>query len=1232
MAIVALAIGIGCATAIFTICNAILIKPLPYSYPDRWVTVFGGNTLASEAERISGMSLADLEQYQHRLSSFEVFGWYFLAGDFNLTSPGQPEHVNGVEVSPALIANSGVRPIVGGLFHDSDGPQVVLISSRLWKRLGSDAAIVGKAVTLNGQAYTVMGVMPGWFQLPVVTVNNVDPHNDVWIPVKTPSDEAGRNVGLYVAYGRLKPGVTIEQARADTKRVAAELVEEHSHDATYTATLFGLKDFVGKEIRPFLFLFLGAAGLLLIITCANVAGLLVAKSVSRAQEIAIRVALGARHRQLAVQFFLEGCFISFAATSFGVLASIGLTRLVVSLAAEYIPRSDEISFDGRVLFFAAVLACLSAFLPSLAPLWQAVHTQPNEVLGGGVRVSANVRSRRIARALVAVEIALAFLLLTVSGLLISELESLRHTWPGFEADHVVTFELNLSGESFPSEKEFVAHDNNLLASIEALPGVESAALTNQLPLDGCCLTNSLYPEGQAPEAHSSHEISFVIVSPYYFRTMQIPLRAGRLLGENDVQEDPVAVVIDEAAARQFWTNRNPIGSFGRIGGTTGTRIQVAGVVGNTRNQGLGDATRPEIYIPNAVAPLGLMDFVVRSELPASSLAPEIRHAIFRADPTHPIYSVRTMNEILQGSLFSQRFASIVVGFFAIASLVMAAFGIFSVTSYFVRERTVEIGTRMAMGAVRGDLFRMVVGDALKMAAYGIPLGAVAAVGATWLVMRFVYLHHISVLAFVYSTIVVGLLTAAASLWPAWRATLLSPMVAIRNEADSLWASGRRSLERRAVRDAETESPVSALLTGFADASRQADTFNEALAMALAELRERVRSDSAMLFERVDGQEPHYDLRAASPDVPVAAIPDGGFLLNRLKFYRAPMAFASGDLDTALKWASEQRPQHVAEIEALKQLGMALAVALRTKQEIIGVLLLGAPLERKTYRRADKELIQACAQELTLMMENARLTDRMVEQEKIRRDVALAAEVQEKLLAQRSMEAGPISIAAFFLPARVVGGDCYDFLNLENKGLAIALADVAGKGVAAALIMAVVQSSLRIVVSDGLLSPHEVAARMNHFLHRSTGSSSYATFFYAELQPEKRQLRYVNAGHNPPYLLRAGNSGTHEGEKACFIEELKTGGSVIGLFAEEKYEEAVVDLRPGDVVLAFTDGVPEALNPQEEEFGEDRLKELLQRVAHQPVQQMVTCISQELRGWIANAPQHDDLTFIVLKTA
>ena len=264
-----------------------------------------------------------------------------------------------------------------------------------------------------------------------------------------------------------------------------------------------------------------------------------------------------------------------------------------------------------------------------------------------------------------------------------------------------------------------------------------------------------------------------------------------------------------------------------------------------------------------------------------------------------------------------------------------------------------------------------------------------------------------------------------------------------------------------------------------------------------------------------------------------------------------------------------------------------------------------------------------------MIENARLTDRIVEQEKIRRDVALAAEVQEKLLARRSMETGSASIAAYFLPARSVGGDCYDFLDLGGDGAGIALADVAGKGIAAALIMAVVQSSLRIIVSESQVRPRDLAAKMNHFLYRSTGSNSYATFFYAQMPSGARQLRYVNAGHNPPYLLRLTDSEV-PGAVQLRVEELTTGGPVIGMLPDARYEEATVDLRSGDVVLACTDGITEALNPRAEEFGEERLKDLLCRVAHLPAQQIVSSISRELHNWIGEAPQHDDVTFIVMK--
>jgi sigma-B regulation protein RsbU (phosphoserine phosphatase) len=329
---------------------------------------------------------------------------------------------------------------------------------------------------------------------------------------------------------------------------------------------------------------------------------------------------------------------------------------------------------------------------------------------------------------------------------------------------------------------------------------------------------------------------------------------------------------------------------------------------------------------------------------------------------------------------------------------------------------------------------------------------------------------------------------------------------------------------------------------------------------------------------------------------------------------------SGDIDTLAQWAVEQRTDRLAEIETLETLSVRLAAALRTKNDILGLLLLGPPVGRSEYGAAEKNVLGACAAQFALMIENGRLTNRVVEQEKLRRDLSLAAEVQKRLLPERPPQVSVAGLAGVSLPARSVGGDYFDFIDVGDKRIGIALADVAGKGIAAALIMSSVQASLRILSSDNSISLPQLAAKMNRFLHASTGSNSYATFFYAQIDEGTRQLRYVNAGHLPPYLLRSSSS----------IQELSTGGPVIGLFPQMPYEEATIDLQPGDVLVAFTDGVTEAMNASEEEFDEERLKDLLRQVVDLPVNEISARISQALKNWIKDAAQYDDLTFVVMK--
>ncbi len=458
------------------------------------------------------------------MNSFEVFGWFPVIGDYNLTSPGEPTHIAAVEVSPALLAATGAAPIAGRFFNESDGANVAVISKRLLQRFGSD--FVGRSITLNGETYTVVGAMPGWFRFPLVTVENQDSRNDVWLPLKKPRSESElRDYSIYSGYGKLRPGVPLAQAKAEARRVAEETWRQnHPSDPTYTSALFTLKDMVAQKIRPVLFLLLGASAFLLLITCANVAGLLVSRAVGRARETAVRIALGARRNQLALQYFFEILWLSLAAAVAGLLLSVAFVRVMVALAADYIPRADEITTNWKVALFAMGLAVLTAGLAALAPLWQAFRTQPNEVLSDGVRSSAGMRSRKLSQALVIAEVALAFSLLSTAAVLIWQFRSLKSTSPGFEPNGLLTFQLVRSAAQAKNSEQSSAYIGRVLDAIEAIPGVTDAAVANQIPLAGCCFSSTLFPE-PTPITGDQHQTnSLNVVSATYFKTMRIPLR------------------------------------------------------------------------------------------------------------------------------------------------------------------------------------------------------------------------------------------------------------------------------------------------------------------------------------------------------------------------------------------------------------------------------------------------------------------------------------------------------------------------------------------------------------------------------------------------------------------------------------------------------------------------------------------------------------------------------------
>jgi putative ABC transport system permease protein len=1204
LAAAALTIGIGATTAIYSVVNAVMLKPLPYRDGGRFVAIFGG--AVNDPVRFTSLSSQDARTYQDRTQAFDAFGW-FRESNQNLMFAGEPYHVQGVRVTEPLVHQLGVDPVLGRWFTDQAG---VMLSSSLWHRLGSDPAVVGKPLTLDGRSYVVAGVAPPGFHLPVAGVAAAAVHTDVWLPLD-PRESAGV---AYFAYARRKPGVTFAAAEADVKRVAAQIAaDDPIGRPAYTARVLDLRETIIKDIRPTLLLLFGAAALLFLITCANAAGLLLARAVARARETATRVALGAGRGQLAAQYFVEGLMVGLAGAAGGVVLAAALTPAIVALAADYLPRADEIGVDWTVLAFALAAACLASALSSLAPLRQALRTAPADVLGDGARTTAGTRSRRLSRSLVVAEIALAFGLLAASAVLILNLRSVSRISPGFDPAGILTFTVSVPSTIAGNDATRVPFQQRLVEAIDAVAGTDNVAFANQLPL-GCCFGAPIYPEGRPVDLRLSQRTSLMAVSTSYFGAMKIPLRAGRLLTDRDTSEDLIRVLVNEAAVARYWGGQSPVNAYGRFNGPSGDRFEVVGVVGDVKNDGLRSPTVPEVYVLGSLLNFDKMRFVVRSARPAASLIPDIRRAIRNVDPEQPIHDVATMPDAIAEMMSLERVGSFMTGFFAAAALVMAMLGVYGVISYSVQQRTVEIGTRMALGAGSRGILALIVGDGLKMAAYGIIAGGVAGIVAAMYLRNVFELGALGPAPFLYSTGIVATIALMATTLPACRAALLSPMVAIRNQPESLWRAARVKL-RETVRDMSAGEDVrlGPLITEFAGAVRHAASFPEALQVALASLRERAGGPSIVLLEKSGADEYRYGQWS---------IPAHGLLLNRLRHYPNPMALTSGDFETWLRWAKLFRPEHTAELERLGENGTRMAVPLRTKNEIVGVLLLGAPEGRESFTAAEKHVLGSAAEIFALMIENGRLNDRALEQEKLRRDLALAGEVQRRLLPPEPPRCATVTLAAFTLPARTVGGDYYDFLSLPDEGIGIAVADVSGKGIAAALLMSVVQASLRVISGEREIPAAQLAAKMNRFIHASTAGNKYATFFYARLDERTGRLRYVNAGHNPPYLVRRTETGVE-------ITELRAGGTVLGLFEEAGWEEAMVDLRSGDLLVAFTDGVPEAVNAGGEEFGEERLAALLRESLGGSAEEVSARLSARLRDWGGEAEQYDDLTVVVV---
>jgi putative ABC transport system permease protein len=704
---------------------------------------------------------------------------------FNLTGEGEPERFDGRRVSGNLFSLLGVEPQLGrALLSSEDQPgrgQVVILSYGLWqRRFAADKAIIGKPVTLNGKSFTVVGVMPRGFQLPSFK-------DQLWIPLAFDSKEAASRGNHYLeVIARLKPGVSIKQARAEMGTIALRLQQQYPEDNTRIGiTLVPLHEQVVGDIKPALLLLLGAVGFVLLIACANVANLLLARAAVRQKEIALRLALGAGRSRLTRQFLAESLLLATLGGGFGLLlALLGLDILKTFIPAT-ISQAQVISIDGRVLVFTVFVSLVTGMVFGLAPATQASNLNLNVTLKeGGRDSSAGSRGNRMRNGLVVVETAVSFVLLIGAGLLINSFIHLRNLDPGFRVDHLLTMKIQLPELKYPDQARRSSFYTEITRRVQTLPGVQSAAIASNLPLtyDGDSIL--IATEGRAdPPPDQRRDVVTRVVGPRYFETMGIALVAGREFTEKDKEDSPWGVVISEMTARYFWPGENPIGKRLKPGTSASTSRwrEVIGVAEDVRQNDFVAEPKLQMYLtyeqadwfaPNAL--------VVRTSVDPLSLGPAVRRTVWEIDKDQPVSDIRSMEDIVSEAVARQRFSMLLLGIFASLALFLAAVGIYGVMSYSVAQRTREIGIRMALGAQRSDVLKMTIRHGLQLVFVGVVIGLAAAFVLTRVMSSLLFgVSATDPITFVAIPLLLMSVALLASYIPALRSMKIDPMVALR---------------------------------------------------------------------------------------------------------------------------------------------------------------------------------------------------------------------------------------------------------------------------------------------------------------------------------------------------------------------------------------------------------------------------------------------------------------------
>jgi predicted permease len=779
IAILALALGIGANSAIFSMVNTVLLRPLPYKNPDALVMVWDDQAhLGFPKDTPSPANFLD---WREQNTVFE--GMAALAeGSFNLTGVGEPERLDSRRVSANFFSLLGVEPQLGRGFapeEDKPGNRVVVLNYGMWqRRFGGDPAVIGRAINLNGQTYTVVGVMPPNFPAG---------RDQLWVPIAFPTDEAATRGAHYLeVIARLKPGVSLQQARAEMKTIAARLEKQYPETNTRVGSVVTpLHEQVVGDIKPALLILLGAVGFVLLIACANVANLLLARAAVRQKEISLRLALGASRARLVRQFLTESVLLAAFGGGGGLLVSVAGIRALKKFIPDTVSQVQAINIDSKVLIFTLLVSLATGLIFGLAPAMQASSFDLNETLKEGGRDSgAGVRGNRIRGLLVIAEVAVSFILLIGAGLLINSFFHLRTLNPGFRIDHLLTAKVELSDTRYPDAQRRIAFFVEVVGRVRELPGVQSAAAGGNLPFTYNGDSGYIAAEGVPdPPPDQRPDVVYRTVGPGYLSTMGIPLVRGRDFNDQDTLDTTLGVVISEKTAKHYWPGQDPIGKRVKPG-TTDSELPwrtVIGVVKDVRqNDFIAQAKMQMYWSFRQMRDERANALVVRTSVEPMSLANSVRNAVWAVDKDQPVSNIRSMDEIVSKAVARQRFSVLLLGIFAGLALILAAVGIYGVMSYSVAQRTREIGIRMALGAQRGDVLKLTIANGLKLVGTGLLIGLAGAFALTRVMSGLLFgISPTDPTTFLAISFVLLAVAVLASYLPALRATRVDPILALR---------------------------------------------------------------------------------------------------------------------------------------------------------------------------------------------------------------------------------------------------------------------------------------------------------------------------------------------------------------------------------------------------------------------------------------------------------------------